>query len=705
MRNPYVLGMCGAVLLVFFLAGQAVSIGVQDLTDKAHEQLELELHALRAATVKNILHVVDELELLASQKVMERILDKDEDSQIQHSLKGALRASTTLAVIDCVDLQGAVVASTVPRRVDEFRGDPGDQVAPSPSLERIPRVVSKRLRPGTRAVVERMGVDIRVTIPLFLEFAEDHQGYLHARIKPYFLLPSRGAEWFALVDRFRQVVVERGPRPSEFDADPSRTTSKDQMVLRSARLDLPETVAIEPLDVWVAKPYSTLFGRSIALRSRVFYIWLWSAIALALVLITFLRFERRYESRIRSHARALEHKNEALLRSEEGLREQTRLAQAANQAKTEFLATMSHELRTPLNAVLGMNGLLLDSRLDLDQRELASTVESSASALLFMINDILDFSHAESGRLELEPSDIDLEGEVASVFEESQARAGGKDIEALCRVDPALPARVRCDARRLRRVLANLLDNAFKFTEEGSVEFSASVEERTPGQVRIRFAVADTGIGIAEDERAGLFESFSQVDSANNRRFGGMGLGLAISQRIVRSMGGAISLESHPGKGSTFSFSLALEVVDGAASAPGAAFAGASLEQPVRRPILVAEDNVVNQRLMARLLEKLEYECEVVDNGRKAVEAVEGTAFSLVLMDVQMPEMDGVEATRRIRASGNARARHTPIVAVTANAGEEERKVGFAAGMDDYLAKPVNRKLLEAAIVKWISSR
>jgi two-component system sensor histidine kinase EvgS len=399
-------------------------------------------------------------------------------------------------------------------------------------------------------------------------------------------------------------------------------------------------------------------------------------------------------------------------------REARDAADAANRAKSSFLATMSHEIRTPMNAVLGMLELLALSRLDEDQMRSLDIVRDSARSLLRIIDDILDFSKIEAGRLEIKPEATSVAEVVNSVFLVCAGVASSKNLLLRKTVDDRISPALRADPLRLRQILNNFTGNALKFTQQGEVEVRVDLVERAQGREMLRFSVRDTGIGISPENQRKLFQPFVQAEADTTRRFGGTGLGLAICRRLAELMGGEVSLQSEPGKGTVMMFKAAFEVADPAelqrADVRSATGIHRALAARRRAPtpeqaqaegtlILVADDHPVNRLLMVRQINTMGYAAEAVENGAVALEAWKSGRFALLITDCHMPEMDGYELTREIRRiEAAAGLKRTPVIACTANALQGEAEVCFAAGMDDYLPKPLEMPELMGKLDRWL---
>lgn len=417
-----------------------------------------------------------------------------------------------------------------------------------------------------------------------------------------------------------------------------------------------------------------------------------------------------YRNRVDKHRQELEEQVEARTSDlQQAMDEAINLAhraEEANRAKSQFLANMSHEIRTPMNGVLGMTELLLQTQLTQNQRGLAETVYSSGEFLLNILNDILDVSRIEAGKLELRDIDFDLRHTVQKVLDLMSRRARKKGLELVCHIPPQVPSALRGDSNRLHQILSNLIDNAIKFTEEGRIEVEVSPIEVDAQQVILCFSVRDSGIGIPVELQDHIFDPFSQVDASNTRKYGGTGLGLAIVKQLVTIMGGQVSCKSEPGSGSTFLVILPIkrQEIGKELSAVATEAHRTRPKQGIRERVLLAEDNPVNLELTRAMLKTLGLKVDTALNGREALNALRQNPYDLILMDCQMPVMDGFEAVRLIREEEISRGKgeHIPIIALTAHVLKSDQDRCLAAGMDDFLGKPFNQGQLSAVLERWL---
>jgi signal transduction histidine kinase/DNA-binding response OmpR family regulator len=394
-------------------------------------------------------------------------------------------------------------------------------------------------------------------------------------------------------------------------------------------------------------------------------------------------------------------------RNETALAEARDTAEAASRARSEFLAMMSHEIRTPMNAVLGLTGSLLESSLTGEQRRSAEAIQEASDGLLSILNDILDLSKLDTGKLEFESLPFSVESVIDNTRSIVVPRATEKNLRFAVEVDPGMPKALVGDPNRIRQIVLNLASNAVKFTPSGDVVISAQCVARTDDSATVRIAVRDTGIGIAPDRVGRLFTDFVQADASIHRQYGGTGLGLAICKRLVEQMSGTIMVDSKPGRGSTFSFLITLPLAPEAELGQQAESEGilefgdmlVRLGRPLR--VLIAEDNTTNQLVVTRMLQDYDIDVRIAANGLEAVAAAEAGAFDVIFMDMRMPEMDGLDATRAIRQKGGALA-VVPIVALTANAFADDMKACRDAGMNDFVAKPIRKRLLLEKLAKIV---
>ena len=694
------LGLCVLIVSIVSIGVLfAFKNGARALEATVAEQMSLRLAHVKQGAEGSISSLLKELEALAHQPAMLRIFDRDADFEIAELLRTTRRDGHTWKRIVVTDAKGELIASA-----GAAGGDLQFHRSTSP-LNAAPA--------DQRATISPLGREITIAIPIVRQFdRREFLGVLYAIVDATAVLTREAGWWNGLLDNSGNVLHQNGftlPSRLELNRGDVVDSAAGRLVFRSVPVEFPEHVVAPHLVVATAERHESLFMEIVVLRRLLIWTAVGTSLVVVLLVIGFTLRQQGLSTQVTQHAADVVKANS-----------RQEVAEAANSAKSEFLANMSHEIRTPMNGIIGMTELALGNDLDAGTRECLDTVKMSAESLLSIVNDILDFSKIESRKLEIESVPFILSDIVNDMLKPFALRADQKGLELISHIAPDVPVSIVGDPVRLQQVLGNLVGNALKFTERGHVLVELREERRVDNSTLLHFSVADTGIGVPADKHATIFEAFSQADGSTTRRFGGTGLGLTISSTLVHLMGGKVWLESEPGVGTTFHFTLPFDIAPApdsnvseplpaaspvlvAEGHPGSLQQNGKSDAPAElvpavvvlpERILLAEDNLVNQRVAVGILTRRGHHVTVANNGREAIDALQRERFDLILMDIQMPEMGGFEATAVIREREMNGGQRTRIVAMTAHAMTGDRERCLAAGMDGYLSKPINQGLL-----------